>query len=119
MTADAIARGIAWPTPAHALPADVARALVASALAYGGTSPGEFAECAKDAPGGRSWVTGNASGWLAPLPAFPAWRDAGDAAGNVADYYEEWPADEAAIASAELEAACFVFDAVRAAGGAA
>lgn len=115
MTADAIAAGINWPGDAFALPADVTRALVASALAYRGQSSGRWAECAPDAPGGSSWVTGDADGWLAPLPAFRAWCRAGRNAGNVEAFYSEWPADEAAIASAELEAACYVFDAVRAA----
>lgn len=104
---------IRWPTPAHALPDDTTAALVASALAYHGEhpshGPGEFAECAEDGPSGYSWVTGDAAGWLASTPAFPAWCAMGAAAGNVEDFDHEWPADEAAIASAELEAACFVF----------
>jgi hypothetical protein len=118
-----------YPNPDYTIPPEIVDALAASARAWitergdeyasdFDVSPGEWAECSRFHPPGdhpRLIVTGGQTGWMHSLPCCLSWMQAAFAANTPEELYSSpsWPPAEAAIAGAEIEAACFVFDAVR------
>lgn len=118
-----------YPDPDYTIPPEIVDALAASARAWItehgdeyasdlDVSPGEWAECSTfqrpgDSP--RSIITGEQAGWMHSLPCCLSWMHDAFVANVPDELYSSpsWPPAAAAIAGAELEAACFVFDAVR------
>lgn len=119
-----------YPNPDYTIPPEIVDALAASARAWItergdeyardlDVSSGEWAECSPGFhwgdPSFRQIITGHRTGWMHSLPCCLSWMRAAFVANVPEELYSgpSWPPAEAAIAGAELEAACFVFDAVR------